>query len=113
MYSAYRRGARRAALVFVFANFVADQCARSSAAHGAQRAAKNRIAHQAASGGTYPCADLRIGGVGRAAAQGQGSNQGRGPDEMTCVQHGVFLSQVEMGECLRVWKPVAWPMASL
>ena len=63
--------------------------------------------------GTYPRADLCIGGVGRAAAHGQRGNQGRGPDEMTCLQHGVFLSQVELGRCLLAWQLVAWPMASL
>ena len=62
--------------------FRADQCPLRHHPR-CQRCQKPHCSTRAASGSNPTPADLCIGGVGRATAHGQGSNQGRGPDEMT------------------------------
>lgn len=55
--------------LFLFADFVADQGASSSAAHSAQRAAKHCIAHQTTCYSAHAGADLCIRWVSAAPCQ--------------------------------------------
>ena len=55
--------------LFLFADFVADQRASSSAAHGAQRATKHCITNQATSHSANAGADLCIGRVRAATCE--------------------------------------------
>ena len=77
--------------VAVLADFIANQCARCGAAHGAQSATKDGIACNSTHGRTCTSANLGAGGVGRASTQGQGCSAA-GSDKERSNVHGMALS---------------------